>query len=98
VHPRKCVTKVHNDRPHLLVTEPFRTARAVKVVDIGHTSLVGGLWHGGGFKFQFNLLRDVIGHFFVLVFIDHRLRVAVLGAMRSPGGWGFKAAPVAPGG
>jgi hypothetical protein len=25
---------------------------------------VGGLWHGGGFKFHFNLLRDVIGHFF----------------------------------
>ena len=26
------------------------------------------------FKFHFNLLRDVIGHFFVLVFIDHQAR------------------------
>jgi hypothetical protein len=30
--------------------------------------------HGGGFKFHFNLLRNVIGHFFVLVFIDHQAR------------------------
>jgi hypothetical protein len=45
------------------------------MVDIGHTSLVGGgLWHGSGFKFHFNLLRDVVGHFFVLVFIDHQAR------------------------
>jgi hypothetical protein len=29
---------------------------------------------GGGFNSHFNLLRDVIGHFFVLVFIDHRAR------------------------
>jgi hypothetical protein len=42
VHPRKCVTKVHNDRPHLLDSEPLRTARAVEMVDICHTSSVGG--------------------------------------------------------
>jgi hypothetical protein len=44
------------------------------MVDICHTSSVGGLWHGGGFTVPFTLLRDVIGHFFVLVFIDHRAR------------------------
>jgi hypothetical protein len=32
-----------------------------------------GLWRGGGFKFH-DLLRDVIGHFFVLVFIHNRAR------------------------
>jgi hypothetical protein len=101
VHPRKCVTKVHSDRPHLLDSEPFRTARAVEMVDIGRTGLVGGMWHGGGFKFHFNLLRDVIGHFFCACFLSTTrgaLRVAVLGVLRPPGERGSKTASAAPGG
>jgi hypothetical protein len=44
-----------------------------------------------GFKFQFNLLRDAIGHFLCACCCrpPGALRVAVLGALRSPGEWGF---------
>jgi hypothetical protein len=53
-----------------------------------------------GFKFQFNLLRDAIGHFLCACCCrpPGALRVAVLGALRSPGEFGFNTAKVAPGG
>jgi hypothetical protein len=52
------------------------------MVDIGHTSLVGGLWHGGGFKFHFNLLRNVIGQCFVCLFLSTTRRAPWRGAGR----------------